>query len=37
MSKLYKPNGEKECARRRKQIEEGRLKPENGLEAGDDK
>jgi hypothetical protein len=31
MSKLYKPNGEKECERRRKQIARGQLKEENGL------
>jgi hypothetical protein len=32
MSKTYKPNGERECARRRRQIAEGKLKVENGLE-----
>lgn len=28
----YKPNGERECARRRRQIEQGRLTEANGLE-----
>jgi hypothetical protein len=34
MSKLYKPNGKKECERRRKQIANGQLKEENGLVVG---
>lgn len=29
--KTYAPNGEQECARRRRQIKEGRLRAENGL------
>lgn len=31
LSKLYKPNGPREVARRLRQIKEGKLKNENGL------